>query len=152
MLQLLKKACAMLALVLTMWSNGAACTTSSPDATQRPFLRIELGSHSGEITQLAVAPQTSRLFTVSVDKTLRVWKMPMMALEHTLRIPIGDGFEGLACLERIVPEMRAGEVVDQHRIRVCGDRANDDFGFHAAFADRECGGGGNCGFMIGICI
>ena len=71
---------------------------------------------------------------------------------HVGLVGLGDGFERRARLQRIVPEMRAGEVVDQHRIKVCGDRADDDFGFHAAFADRECGGGGKCGFMIGICI
>lgn len=62
--------------------------------SQLPMLRIEIGGHSGVITQLAYSDKSKQIVSIAEDKTLRVWQYPELKLLKTIRAPIGQGFEG----------------------------------------------------------
>ncbi len=76
---------------------------------QRPILRIEPGMHTAMIRRISVDASCSLLVTGSDDKTGRVWSIPKggrgpMELLHTLRVPIGDGYEGRVNSVAISPD------------------------------------------------
>jgi len=79
-------------LLLIISSATASAQPIGPDPT--PVLRIDGGGHTGTITQLELDHRGQRIVTVSVDRTLRVWRSDSLALERTVRMPIGPGYEG----------------------------------------------------------
>jgi WD40 repeat protein len=63
------------------------------------FLRIEPGMHTGQIIRIGVDAPGTLMVTGSLDKTARLWALPeggrgSPELKRTLRVPIGQGFEG----------------------------------------------------------
>ena len=75
----------MAVLPFTAWGEG-------PSA--EPILRIETGMHTAMILNIAADSAGRFLVTGSVDKTVRIWDLGNGALLRTLRLPIGEGFEG----------------------------------------------------------
>jgi WD40 repeat protein len=67
---------------------------SAAELPVEPILRIEPGDHTGDIRDIATDAQGRWLVTASQDKTARVWDASDGRLLRTLRIPIGDSFEG----------------------------------------------------------
>ena len=61
-----------------------------------PILRIETGTHTAVVLGLAVAPDGKQVVTASDDTTLRLWSLPELELQRTIRLPIGAGTEGEA--------------------------------------------------------
>jgi WD40 repeat protein len=78
--------------------DGAASTAldaaikACPD--QSPFLRIETGMHTAMIRRIGLDTACRRMATASEDKTVRIWSLPDVRLERTLRLPIGPGDAG----------------------------------------------------------
>ena len=70
---------------------GPAAPASSPP---QPILRLEPGSHGGPARRVAISADRTLLATASDDKTVRLWRLDTMSLQHTLRPPIGDGADG----------------------------------------------------------
>jgi hypothetical protein len=86
-------------------ASGAAldaAVRACPD--QRPVLRIETGMHTGEIRAIGVDAACGLLVTASLDKTARLWSLPDGHLLHTLRLPIGDGYDGRIYAAAITPD------------------------------------------------
>ncbi|MGO9547618.1 MAG: caspase family protein [Rhodomicrobium sp.] len=76
---------------------GVARAEDLPD--QRPMLRIEPGMHTATIRRIGVDAACTLMVTGSEDKTARLWALPAGGrgapeLLRTLRVPIGEGFEG----------------------------------------------------------
>ncbi len=76
---------------------------------QRPILRIEPGMHTAMIRRISVDSTCSLMVTGSDDKTGRVWSIPKggrgpMELLRTLRVPIGEGYEGRVNSVAISPD------------------------------------------------
>jgi len=61
---------------------------------QQPFLRIEVGTHTGKITSIGVDAACSLLATASEDKTVRLWSARDGTLKRVVRLPIGEGNAG----------------------------------------------------------
>lgn len=85
-------AAALLAAVPASWAQA-------PGRADSPLLRIEPGAHTSLIRKAALNARTQRLYTVSDDKTLRVWHLPTdeegeARLLDTWRVPAGAGHEG----------------------------------------------------------
>jgi WD40 repeat protein len=59
-----------------------------------PILRFDLGEHTAKIQSIASDEDGRYLVTASHDKTARVWSLADGRLLGTLRIPVGNGFEG----------------------------------------------------------
>src|SRR3569833_806990 len=75
------------ALVIAIDSNAG-------EVPSAPILRIETGRHSAFIQSLALDERQQRLYTVSDDKTIRIWQLPELSPLAAYRIPIGSGYEG----------------------------------------------------------
>ncbi len=71
---------------------GAPAAVSAQTTT--PILRVETGMHTTLIRRVVPDVPRNRLFTVSDDKTIRVWQMPDARLLSVLRVPIDAGHEG----------------------------------------------------------
>jgi hypothetical protein len=76
---------------------GVARAEDLPD--QRPMLRIEPGMHTVLIQRIDVDAACTLMVTGSLDKTARLWALPQgergaAELLRTLRVPIGDGYDG----------------------------------------------------------
>ncbi len=87
-------------------ATGNALSTS-------PQLRLELGMHGAAIRDLKVSKDGRWAATASLDKTVRIWRVPDLEgpdaewrLDNVLRIPIGPGNEGKAYAVAIHPEGR----------------------------------------------
>ncbi|MEO1091716.1 MAG: caspase family protein [Pseudomonadota bacterium] len=72
----------------------AATDVAAGEPPAEPILRIETGTHTATITDLAVAPD-GLVATVSEDKTLRLWQPSDGAPVATIRPPIAPGVDGL---------------------------------------------------------
>src|SRR5262249_48396132 len=60
---------------------GAAWAQATGERTkgapeQRPFLRIEAGTHTSFIQAIGLSRDERRMVTGSTDKTVRVWRLP----------------------------------------------------------------------------
>src|SRR5262245_29828768 len=62
---------------------------------QEPQLVIEPGMHTSRITGIAVDGACTLLATGSIEKTVRLWRLPEGNLLKTLRPPIGPDNEGM---------------------------------------------------------
>jgi WD40 repeat protein len=79
-------------------------TTHADPPTTDPILRIEIGSHSAAIKQIAVDAAERFLLTASKDKTLRLWNLQTGHLLKTYRVPIGKRNEGKLYSAAISPD------------------------------------------------
>ena len=59
-----------------------------------PVIRVDTTYHSGPIYGVEPLPDNERLVTISHDKTVKIWRSRDFKLLKTLRIPIGDAYEG----------------------------------------------------------
>jgi len=75
------------------WFNPVS-SMSNVQGFYDPILRIETGRHTGKVWSLDVNKEGTRLYTVSKDKTLRIWSIPDLELVKTVRISIGSGDRG----------------------------------------------------------
>jgi WD40 repeat protein len=85
------------AILLGLALAGVARAEDLPD--QRPILRIEPGMHTAMIMRIGVNAACGLMVTGSYDKTARLWALPKggrgeAELLRTLRVPIGEGYEG----------------------------------------------------------
>ncbi|VFN05193.1 MAG: WD domain-containing protein, G-beta repeat-containing protein, partial [Candidatus Kentron sp. G] len=65
-----------------------------PPANTGPQLVIDTGGHKAQIRNVLFTPDGRRLFSVSDDKTIRVWDVASGKLLRTLRGQVGQGHEG----------------------------------------------------------
>ena len=77
------------------------------------FLRIEPGMHTAAIVRIEVNAAGTMMVTGSIDKTARLWALPKscrgsLELLRTLRVPIGDGYEGTDQCRRAVAGWQMG--------------------------------------------
>jgi hypothetical protein len=85
-------------------AGDALAKASAACPSQDPVLRIETGMHTGEIRAIGVDASCSLLVTASLDKTARLWSLPDGRLLHTLRLPIGDGYDGRIYAAALTPD------------------------------------------------
>ncbi|RKP53634.1 caspase family protein [Pararobbsia silviterrae] len=71
-----------------------ACLASAAALPTSPLLRLEPGEHTGNVRNIATDAQGRWIVTASQDKTARIWDASDGHLVRTLRIPIGEGYEG----------------------------------------------------------
>ncbi len=88
---------------------GAARAEDLPD--RRPMLRIEPGMHTAVIRRIGVDAACTLMVTGSDDKTARLWALPEGGREspkllRTLRVPIGEGYEGRVNAVALSPDGR----------------------------------------------
>ena len=88
--------------------------------SERPFLRVETGMHSGTIWGIDVDGAERYLVSGSNDKTARVWNLRDGRLLRTLRIPLGPGNLGRVLSVALSPD---GDTiaVGGHTGKVLGD-------------------------------
>jgi hypothetical protein len=85
-------------------ASDALTRAAAACPSQDPVLRIETGMHTGEIRSIGVDASCSLLVTASLDKTARLWSLPDGHLLHTLRLPIGNGYDGRIYAAAITPD------------------------------------------------
>ena len=85
-----------LAASITLSATGFAQAQSpgNADPPTTPFLRLDAGMHTAEITDLATDSAGTLIATASTDKTVRLWHADDGSLIATLRVPIASGAEG----------------------------------------------------------
>ncbi|WP_213069463.1 WD40 repeat domain-containing protein [Methylomicrobium album] len=59
-----------------------------------PIIRVDAAYHSGPVFGVEPLMNDQRLATISHDKTVKIWRSRDFKLLQTLRIPIGNAFEG----------------------------------------------------------
>jgi WD40 repeat protein len=96
-----------------------------------PVLLIDPQGHSAIISDVMFTPGGDTLVSVSLDKTIRVWDVENGDLHRTLRIPIGDGVEGMIHAGALSPD---GTI-----LAVAGWPWNSDFGIPVYLFDLERG-------------
>ena len=97
-------AAAILMLVALAATSTAAQTTTTADPPTTPFLRVEAGMHTAEITDLATDGQAALIATASTDKTVRLWHADGGSPIATLRVPIAAGAEGELNTVAVAPD------------------------------------------------
>jgi WD40 repeat protein len=75
-----------------------------PPEGQRPTLVLDAGGHNSTVKASLFTPDGSRLVTVSLDKTVRVWDAQTGVTLHTFRMPVGPGGEGALTVAAISPD------------------------------------------------
>jgi hypothetical protein len=88
--------------------------TAAQPLQEQPLLRIDPGAHTALIRKAELDARTQRLYTVSDDKTVRVWQMPSGAQETdsparllaTWRVPANAGNEGQLFALALSPDGR----------------------------------------------
>ncbi|HEX7766354.1 MAG TPA: hypothetical protein VF443_06535, partial [Nitrospira sp.] len=86
-------------------SSGAwAETRQEPPRASSPMLRIEAGRHTGGILRISADEQNRYIASVSLDKTVRIWELPMLQLRGVLRPPIGTGIKGALYAVALSPD------------------------------------------------
>lgn len=80
-----------LALALLRAPRAAADPVNepAPALSQEPWLRIEVGSHSGALSGLFATSVGTSIITTALDNTLRVWDGGSLALLQVVRLPGG---------------------------------------------------------------
>ncbi|MBF0428094.1 MAG: WD40 repeat domain-containing protein [Magnetococcales bacterium] len=78
-----------------------------------PLLRVESGMHAGLVRRIAVDEEDRYIFSVSDDKTLKIWSQADGRLLLTLRVPIGLTNEGALYAMDISPDGRTVAVAGQ---------------------------------------
>ena len=83
-------------LMIGLFAGGVAQAQSpgNADPPTNPFLRLDAGMHTAEITDLATDGAAALIATASTDKTVRLWHSDDGSPIATLRVPIAPGAEG----------------------------------------------------------
>ena len=81
-----------------------AAIKACPD--QQPFLRIETGMHTAQISRISADAACRLLATASDDKTVRLWSLPDGKLQRVVRLPIGVGDAGKVYATALSPDGR----------------------------------------------
>src|ERR1700749_4314687 len=72
--------------------------SSTPKVAQNPSINARadkmLAAHSAQVWQIAFSPDGRLLATSSVDKTVKLWRMPEASLAQTITPP--EGFTSIA--------------------------------------------------------
>ncbi len=76
---------------LTLATSVLAGPVRAEEPPTRPLLRVETGTHTGVIKDMAVDAKETFFVTCSQDGTLRVWDLASGLLQKTLRVPYGSG-------------------------------------------------------------
>jgi WD40 repeat protein len=105
-------------LKLTVLSLCCINFANADELPIEPILRIDIGMHTGAINRIATDESGRWLVTASHDKTARVWDLQNGQLVTTIRIPIGDGGEGLLAAVALSPD---GKIVAVGGVTQVGD-------------------------------
>ncbi len=81
---------------LMVFVFGVPCLRSvlAASAFDSPMLLLDPGMHVDPIQKMAMDRDERILATISLDKTVRIWKLPNFQLWKTLRVPMISGGEG----------------------------------------------------------
>lgn len=90
---------------LVVLANVGFATAQEPSTD--PVLRIDTVQHQATIHDLAVSPDGAVIATTGDDKTVRLWESSTGTLIDTLRIPIGEGAEGVLYSLAFAPSGRS---------------------------------------------
>jgi WD40 repeat protein len=60
----------------------------------QPYLTLDPGGHTAQVARVLFTPDDRQVFTVSLDKSIRVWDVKSGRMRRVFRPPIGDGYEG----------------------------------------------------------
>jgi len=88
--------CAAVAALLLLAIAPVGPARAQTPATDQPILRIETGTHTALVVGLAASPDGQQVASASDDTTLRLWSLPGLDLQRTIRLPAGIGTEGEA--------------------------------------------------------
>lgn len=75
-----------------------------PPIEQRPVLVLNPNGHAGAVRKLLFTPDSKRLITVSMDKTIRVWDIASGETLKTIYMPNGPGDEGSLFAAALTPD------------------------------------------------
>ncbi|HEX3970856.1 MAG TPA: caspase family protein [Stellaceae bacterium] len=92
-----------IAIALALVASGLA-RAQNADPPTTPFLRLDAGMHTAEITDLATDGAGALIATASTDKTVRLWHADDGSPIATLRVPIAPGAEGELNAVAIAPD------------------------------------------------
>lgn len=90
----MKRDCARLLGVILLVALSIAGQAWAGNPPPDPILRLETGEHGAVVTRLSVGDGGRMLATASLDKTIRLWRLPGGEPVATLRVPLGTGLEG----------------------------------------------------------
>src|SRR5262249_18616822 len=71
---------------------------------EKPFLMLDTSGHSSAIRSLVFTPDGRYVLTSSADKTIRVWDLASGESIRTLRLTVGQGFDGVINALNITPD------------------------------------------------
>lgn len=93
-----------LSVAVLVLATPAVAQTNAPAPPEGPILRIDPGMHAADINRVGADAGCTLLATGSVDKTVRLWRLPEGKLLRVLRLPIGPGYGGRVHALAIAPD------------------------------------------------